>query len=230
MKKSRFIFLLLICACLSYYWHIGCLPTLNKPPEAFFTCKQYPEGSFSKTVQFTAADLDPDGEIISYDWDFGDGAIGKDKITYHLYEEYGTYFVTLIVTDDNGDKDKYSEPIDVLPINEPPTAIIRADPTTGTVSDEEKLHVRFDGTESYDPDGSVKYYSWDYGDGDTDQKIRHSIIWHEYSLEDLQGQETKKFRANLVVEDFRGAPSAPDYVTITINREGIILLESISKD
>jgi PKD repeat protein len=45
---------------------------------------------------------DPDGTIVSYDWDFGDGsAHGSGQSVTHPYAP-GTYTVTLTVTDNNG--------------------------------------------------------------------------------------------------------------------------------
>jgi PKD repeat protein len=45
---------------------------------------------------------DPDGNIVSYYWDFGDGNFGFTKICSHKYQTPGEYIVTLIVTDENG--------------------------------------------------------------------------------------------------------------------------------
>ncbi|MCK4758045.1 MAG: PKD domain-containing protein, partial [Thermoplasmata archaeon] len=45
---------------------------------------------------------DPDGTIISYDWDFGDGAIGTGVNALHTYTTAGNYMVILTVTDDDG--------------------------------------------------------------------------------------------------------------------------------
>ena len=48
---------------------------------------------------------DPDGEIASYTWDFGDGQIvvTEDPYAVHEYREPGAYEVILQVTDDDGD-------------------------------------------------------------------------------------------------------------------------------
>ena len=43
----------------------------------------------------------PDRSIVSYAWDFGDGASGSGKTTSHTYARQGTYTVVLTVTDDN---------------------------------------------------------------------------------------------------------------------------------
>ena len=43
---------------------------------------------------------DPDGSIVSYDWDFGDGNSGGGLTADHTYAAAGTYSVVLTVTDD----------------------------------------------------------------------------------------------------------------------------------
>jgi PKD repeat protein len=49
-----------------------------------------------------AASTDPDGTVVSYAWNFGDGATGTGAATAHAYTSAGTYPVTLTVTDDDG--------------------------------------------------------------------------------------------------------------------------------
>ena len=50
---------------------------------------------------------DPDGTIMSYDWDFGDGTVVLDAgpTPTHAYAAVGLYNVTLTVTDDAGTSD-----------------------------------------------------------------------------------------------------------------------------
>ncbi|QCF37473.1 PKD domain-containing protein [Salinivibrio sp. YCSC6] len=45
---------------------------------------------------------DTDGQIVSYQWDFGDGYQGSGVTASHQYGTAGTYSVTLTVTDDQG--------------------------------------------------------------------------------------------------------------------------------
>ena len=54
---------------------------------------------------------DPDGKIVSYHWDFGDGYFGFTKICSHKYQTPGEYTVTLTVTDENGYSYSKSIPI-----------------------------------------------------------------------------------------------------------------------
>lgn len=45
---------------------------------------------------------DPDGEIVAYEWDFGDETTGTGIVISHSYSEPGTYIVNLTVTDNDG--------------------------------------------------------------------------------------------------------------------------------
>jgi len=48
-----------------------------------------------------SASSDSDGNIVSYEWDFGDGNISSDMNPENTYSTAGTYTVTLKVTDDD---------------------------------------------------------------------------------------------------------------------------------
>jgi DNA-binding protein len=60
-------------------------------------------------IIFTASSsYDPDGNIVSYDWDFGDENSGSGVNPSHAYAQDGTYTVTLTVTDNDGATDSNS--------------------------------------------------------------------------------------------------------------------------
>lgn len=50
----------------------------------------------------SAGSFDPDGTIVSYRWDFGDGKIAQGPASEHVYESAGQYAVTLTVIDNKG--------------------------------------------------------------------------------------------------------------------------------
>jgi hypothetical protein len=83
----------------------------NQPPVASFRCNNgygYLNHSvvfIGKSTCFNASEShDPDGSIVSYTWDFGDGNTTtiSSPIVNHNYTKTGTYTVTLNVTDNQG--------------------------------------------------------------------------------------------------------------------------------
>jgi PKD repeat protein len=104
------------------------------------------------------ASSDPDGSIVAYRWNFGDGsAPGTGATPSHTYARAGTFTVTLTVTDSSGAAATGAQRV---AIDELPSArlVVRvARPASG-------LPVRFDASSSSDPDGSVRSYRWNFGD------------------------------------------------------------------
>ncbi|MDF2955116.1 MAG: PKD repeat domain protein [Candidatus Alkanophagales archaeon MCA70_species_2] len=90
-------------------------PVPNQPPIANFT--YYPEKPVvDQSVTFDASSsYDPDGTIVSYEWDFGDGATASGVVVTHAYSAAGSYTVTLTVTDDDGAENSTSVLVTVLP-------------------------------------------------------------------------------------------------------------------
>jgi PKD repeat protein len=71
----------------------------NLPPVAAFTATPL-TGEAPLTLAFDAsAASDPDGTIMAYSWDFGDGNGGTGTLTSHTYPDPGTYTAQLTVTD-----------------------------------------------------------------------------------------------------------------------------------
>ncbi len=90
----------------------------NQPPTAAFTFTPT-SPTIADTVDFDGtASSDPDGTIVSYSWDFGDGHAGSGATPSHQYAAVGTYSVTLTVTDDDGASDSVTH--DVVVSNRPP--------------------------------------------------------------------------------------------------------------
>jgi PKD repeat protein len=74
----------------------------NKEPVAAVEAA-YPDVSVGETLEFSGSgSSDEDGQILSYEWEFGDGNTGAGEIFEHTYNDVGIYAVTLTVTDDRG--------------------------------------------------------------------------------------------------------------------------------
>lgn len=60
-------------------------------------------GTVPLTVTFSGLNSnDPDGTIVRYDWNFGNGAVANGTTTSYTYTISGTYIATLTVTDNDG--------------------------------------------------------------------------------------------------------------------------------
>jgi PKD repeat protein len=175
-------------------------PIPNQGPTASLTATPS-SGEAPLNVTFDGSNSsDPDGSIVSYNWDFGNGG-GTGINPSHTYNNAGTYTVTLTVTDDDGATDTATTQIQVnaAPVpNQPPTASLSASPASG----DSPLTVAFDGSGSSDPDGTIAAYSWDFGDG-TSSTV--ASLSHTY---DVAGTYT----ATLMVTDDDGATDSSSTV------------------
>jgi len=141
-------------------------PPPDIPPLPSFSV--YPlEPEAGEPVEFDASESrDPDGRIVEYWWDFGDGELGMGERGEHRYAAAGEYLVTLSVTDDDGVPASTGRRITVFPADTAPVASFVWAPVSpgGTPLDRpvrEGDSVRLDASGSYDPDGEIVEYDWD---------------------------------------------------------------------
>ncbi len=96
------------------------------------------------------------------------------------------------------------------PLNKLPTAAFEATPTEGFAP----LSVQFDASKSVDPDGKIAEYSWDFGDGSTNEAGTDKVkTTHSYT-------KAGSYKAKLVVKDDKNASDDFD-VTITVKEKDI---------
>jgi PKD repeat protein len=122
-------------------------------------------GTVNVAISFNgAASRDPDGSVVSYLWNFGDGATASGVTSMHAYTVAGSYTVRLTVTDNDGLTDTASTTAQVSDGTglRPPVAN-PAGPYHGTIASP----VAFDGSASSDPDGTIVSYDWTFGDSGT---------------------------------------------------------------
>lgn len=87
----------------------------NQSPTAVFSFAPA-NPALGDTIEFSAASsTDSDGEIVSYDWNFGDGEIlnATSALASHDYVATGTFAVILTTTDDDGATSTVSADINI---------------------------------------------------------------------------------------------------------------------
>jgi PKD repeat protein len=139
-------------------------PASLHPPVADASANP-PSGFASMEIAFSSvASYDPDGSIVGYAWDFGDGTTSDFASPSHAYASPGIFTAILRVTDNDG-----LSAVDAVTIsvaerpNLPPIARASAFPADGSAP----LPVLFSSDESQDGDGSIVSYAWSFGDGAT---------------------------------------------------------------
>ncbi len=123
-----------------------------------------------------SASVDPDSDIIEYQWDFdSDGIVDitGDKAS-HIYEEEGAYTATLTVVDAGGNQTVKTLPIQV--VSQGLVARLIVDETNGEVP----LTVSFDASGSSYKGGQIVAYEYNFGDGG-DPFVGGSQVTYRYS-------------------------------------------------
>ncbi len=121
----------------------------------------------NETVNFSASgSSDPDGKLVARMFDFGDGnktAWTSAETADHSYSRPGEFDATVTVRDDDGFASEPSPPVKITVRNRPPVAGASVTPDTGNTSTLFRFLVPKGST--YDPDGAIVSYLWDFGDG-----------------------------------------------------------------
>jgi len=104
----------------------------SRTPDASFTVDPS-TGTADTSFSFDgSSSSDPDGSMLTYEWDFGDGATATGATTSHLYGTPDVYTVTLTVTDEYGASASTSKTVEV---NDLPSASFTYSPSDPTTDD-----------------------------------------------------------------------------------------------
>ncbi len=160
-------------------WKVTPSSPINQPPVAAFAYS--PENpTVNEEILFDAsAAFDPDGQIISYEWFFGDGTAINVKTVIHRYPA-GIYEVTLTVTDDLGETATANKQVTItrsiedswVELADAPVGVLKLRETPGTTN--------IDGSAKADvlmlvPNGWV----FKVINGHQDTEIHDGYIWWE---------------------------------------------------
>lgn len=176
---------------------------VNAPPQAVGKGPDRPIAVGEVTTLSSAGSMDPDGEILDYLWDFGDGAAAGGPEVQYAWTTPGIFDVKLTVTDNSGTATGTVETGFQVVVSAAPVA------NAGPDQDVTASVVSFDGGASSDADGRVTRWDWDFGDGSTGSG---QTVQHPYAA-------AGSYEVTLTVIDDSGAPLnvAQDTMTVTIN-------------
>ncbi len=144
---------------------------INDAPLANFTYAPLNPNTLD-IIQFTDISTDIDGTVVSWLWDFGDGNTSSLQNPTHQYGDDGTYSVTLTVTDDGSATDDYS--LDIFVSIVFPTADFTYTPSIPTPLE----LIQFNDT-SFDLDGTIISWLWNFGDGNTSNEQNPSKFYSQ---------------------------------------------------
>lgn len=150
-----------------------------------------------------SASVDLDNAIVAYDWDFGDGSVGSGVRVEHLYPTPDAYTVNLTVTDETGLSAKASQTVVVSLARNPFAAF--------TVT-RDLMSVSVDASASFDADGTIVSYAWNFGDGGTASGVTathtyltpgaYTIILTARDDDGLEGTATRGVTVNTMTVDW----------------------------
>lgn len=168
-----------------------------------------------ETVTFGIGNIPIPG--ITVRWDFGDGSPEATgwPVT-HTYEAPGEYRITANVTYSSG------EQVPTIPTslrvmateNEPPQPQAAVSPRETVAG----MSVTFDARASFDPDGEITRYLWDFDDGTTSSEITAT---HSYGHEGV-------YHIILTVTD-NGEMDASTIITLSVAAVPAIILPGIDR-
>ncbi|MFL5383314.1 MAG: PKD domain-containing protein [Longimicrobiaceae bacterium] len=152
-----------------------------------------------------AASSDPDGDVLTYAWDFGDGTTGTGKTPQHTYADNGNYVVTLTVSDPAGAEATATTSVTVFNVN----------PTVNAFSGASILaHQTYAGGGTFtDPGADSWTATVDYGEGGGAQPL--ALSGNGFNLSHTYDHAGTFTITVTVTDDDGGSASRTATVTVT---------------
>lgn len=161
--------------------------------------------------------FDPDGSIVSYSWNFGDGTSGSGSNINHIYTTAGVYTATLTVTDNCSVADIDTASVNITNPNQAPNVNAGPNqnitmPTSGSASTNLSGSYTDDGL----PFGGPVSTIWSYVSGTTTPSFANPLALNTSVTFPVSGS----YLLRLTVND--GALLSSDEVTVTVNPNGCV--------
>jgi glucose/arabinose dehydrogenase/chitodextrinase len=179
----------------------------NQAPVALASADKS-SGPAPLTVNFSSAGSnDPEGQPITYSWDFGDGSASTGANPSHTYANSGQYVVRLTVSD--GENSSVSTPL-TISVGSPPTATITSPTDGATFRAGDVISYGGDATDAEDGNLPASAYTWNIDflhdnhvhPGTAINGVKSGTFTIPNSGHDFQGNT--RYRITLTVTDSNG--------------------------
>jgi len=169
----------------------------DRIPASIFTFTSGPILTSSPVSFDGTSSYDPDGTIVGYAWDFGDGSTGSGATPTHSYSIAGTYSVKLNVTDNSGSTQVSTQTVTIT--DRPPILTLTQSSTTATSGQAIVITIS-----ASDPDGTIATTTVNWGDGISDTiSGPPTTDSHTYSL--ATGTPSATYTIAVTVHDNSGS-------------------------
>ena len=220
-------------------------PEKNEPPIAAAFVSKW-AGAIGEEIEFDASgSRDPDGTIVKYSWNFGDGKTedATSETIVHSYDDSGQYIVILTVEDDGGLSSTTEKHLTFLSVRHPETEESEESAPTGVLAVDKDVvqpgdTISFDASSSWawasteagilKDTGQIVSWIIDFGDGETGDGKN---LTHSYEAPGHYVSKLTVTAANSLIDDvlrtihvlspeveYEGTVKNPD--TLTIARVG----------
>jgi glucose/arabinose dehydrogenase len=160
---------------------------VNRPPNAIATA-DVTNGLAPLTVNFSGStSTDPDGDPLTYAWNFGDGTTGSGVTVQHTYTVNGNYNAVLTVTDTGG-LPSATAPLVITVGNRAPVPTITAPLTTDKYTALQTIVFSATATDPDDGPLPASAFHWSF-------KFGHNTHFHDF-IGPIDGVTTGNFVAD----------------------------------
>ncbi len=197
------------------------IPEINNPPDIPIKPSGPTFIELGVEYEYSTSTVDDDGNQVRFRFDWGDGNYSdwSEFVTSnvsvamsHSWDSISNFKIRVIAQDENGLNSSWSPHLNITVSQdevegEPPVAIFAL---PGKISTNQTLF--FDGSASFDIDGEIISYWWDFGDGENGSGVSLSHIYKipgEYTVtlivKDEYGNTYSKSTIITVVSESKGS-------------------------
>ena len=196
---------------------------INQYPVADFAMQEVVAPGETFTVDGSLS-TDADGTVTSYEWFTNGNSVATGPNASLSFDQVGLYDVTLKVKDDSRYELAEGIVTKQIRVNAPPV------PRWKTIPDQivPDTEIIFTAEDSYDPDGTIKQYLWEFADGTTLRGRQIQRIFPESGIQSFRltvEDSDKLSNSTVTIEDQTNVNHQPYIVTEPVVRSNSMAIK-----